>query len=145
MEYESSDLDIREAEELCNAFELADSIVYRNYINRLDTLDIVEIPGDLLQKEIGKDIRLIRVEKIVYDKDENNLQKLTNIYNMAYSLGINLVLVLDSDGTNVQLYIGICHGENNDILNLQIESLYHGFVGNFPGSLDELEKIKNKK
>ena len=45
MEYESSDLDIREAEELCNAFELADSIVYRNYINRLDTLDIVEIPG----------------------------------------------------------------------------------------------------
>ncbi len=142
MEYESSDLDIREAEELCNAFELADSIVYRNYINRLDTLDIVEIPGDLLQKEIGKDIRLIRVEKIVYDKDENNLQKLTNIYNMAYSLGINLVLVLDSDGTNVQLYIGICHGENNDILNLQIESLYHGFVGNFPGSLDELEKIK---
>ena len=139
--YTSSNLDIREAEELCNAFELADSIVYRNYINRIDSLDIVEASSDLIKKEIGSEIRLIKVEKLVYDKEENNLQKLTNVYNMAYSLGLNIVMILDSDGSEVKLYIGICQENNNNKLRLGIEALYHGLIGNFPGSLDTLPKI----
>lgn len=141
MEYASNNLDVREAEDLCNAFELADSIVYRNYINRIDTLDIVKVSPEFMKKEIGEEVRLIRVEKIVYDKDENNLQKMTNVYNMAYSLGLNVVLLIDSDGTKVQLYMGICQESDNNKLKLGIESLYHGFVGNFPGSLDDLSKI----
>lgn len=141
MEYASSNLDVREAEDLCNAFELAESIVYRNYINRIEMLNIVKTSSDFLQKEIGSEVRLIKVEKIVYDKDENNLQKLTNVYNMAYSLGLNVVLLLTSDGTKVQLYLGICQENDNSKLKLGIESLYHGFVGNFPGSLDELSKV----
>lgn len=140
MENTSNNLDIREAEELWSAFELADSIVYRDYINCLDTLDIIQMLSE--EKEIGKEVRLIKVEKIVYDKDENNLQKLTNVYNMAYSLGLNLVLILDSDGTKTQLYLGICQEDDPDKLKLGIESLYHGFLGNFPGSLDELEKVQ---
>ncbi len=141
MEYASNNLDIRDAEDLYNAFELADNIVYRSYINRIDTLNIVKVSSEFLQKEIGKEVRLIKVEKIIYDKKENNLQKLTNIYNMAYSLELNLVLILDSDGNKVQLYLGICQENDNNKLKLGIESLYHGFVGNFPGSLDELPKI----
>lgn len=141
MEYASSNLDVREAEDLCNAFELADSIVYRNYINNIEMLNIVKASSDFLKKEIGSEVRLIKVEKIVYDKDENNLQKLTNVYNMAYSLDLNVVLLLASDGTKVQLYLGICQENNNSKLKLGIESLYHGFVGNFPGSLDELSKV----
>ena len=141
MYYISSDLDVREAEELCNAFELADNIVYRNYVNRLDELRIIPPSKEFLKKEIGEEIRLFKIEKLVYDKDENNIQKLTNIYNMAYSLGLNIVMLLDSDGSEVKLYLGMCQETNKNKLRIGIESLYHGFSGNFPGSLPELNMI----
>lgn len=136
-----SRLDERKIQDLYNAFEMADNIVYRNYINNLSELDIVPVTGEFLTKKIGQDLRLIKVEKIVYDKDENVLQKLTNIYNMAYSLGVNLVMILDSDGSEVKLYIGICKEEDSSSLRLGIESLYNGFSGNFPGSMAILKDI----
>lgn len=144
MEYTSSDLDIRNAEELCNAFELADNIVFRSYINRLEELELIEPDKEFLSIEEGKYIRLLRIEKIVYDKAENNLQKLTNLYNMAYSQKQNVLLVINSDGKNVELMLGICDYESegsNSRLKIGIESLYNGMVGNFPGSLDKMENV----
>lgn len=141
MDDKSVNLDERKLQDLYNAFVVADNIVYRNYINNLSELDIVPVTEEILAKEVGKYLRLIKIEKIVYDKDENILQKLTNIYNMAYSLGVNLVMILDSDGSEVKFYIGICNEEDSSSLRFGIESLYNGFSGNFPGSMAPLNDI----
>lgn len=137
----SSGLDERKIQDLYNAFEVADNIVYRNYINNLTELDIVPVKERFMTKDIGKELRLLKIDRIIYDKEENTLQKLTNIYNMAYSLGVNLVMILDSDGSEVKLYIGICKEEDSSSLRLGIESLYNGFSGNFPGSMAPLNDI----
>lgn len=144
MEYTSSDLDVRSAEELCNAFELADNIVFRRYINRLEELKPIKPGEDFLKIEEGKYIRLLRIEKIIYDKSENNLQKLTNLYNMAYSQNHNILLIVNSDGKNVELLLGICDYESegsDSRLKIGIESIYNGMLGNFPGSLDKMENV----
>lgn len=140
MEYGNNNLDNRESQELYNAFELADNIVYRKYVNRLDEFEIEEMNQESASQMIGKNIRLLKIEKIIYDKDENNLQKLTNIYNMAYSQKLNLCMVLNSDGDKVELYIGICQENENDKLRIGINVLGNGFSGNFPGSMRKNEK-----
>lgn len=138
--------DVRSEEELINAFEMADNIVFKNYIGRLEKLDIVEPREELMKIEVGEKVRLLKVEKIIYDPTENNLQKLTNLYNMAYSQNLDLVLLINSDGKKIELLIGICDNRNEEQIESRlkngIESFYNCFVGNFPGSLGELEKLK---
>ena len=145
MEYGSSNLDKREEQDFINAFALADNIVMRSYINRIGELEVREPEEAFLKKEAGTELRMFRIDKIIYDADENNIQKLTNLYNMAYSQNLNLFMLLNSDGKEVELYLGICEEEKKSRLQLGIEALYNGFVGNFPGSLDKLERIQLEK
>ena len=136
MVYNSSDMDTRDAQDLINAFEMADNIVLKKYINRLQDMEI-EIPDEkFIEKEISKEIRMFRINKLVYDKDENNIQKLTNFYTMVSGLGANVFIFVDSDGDSVNYYMGVCNEESDSVLKFKIESLYGGLLGNFPGSLN---------
>ena len=141
MGYQGSDLDTRQTEELVNAFELAENIVFKDYINHLEEIEIVKPDEEFLNNVDSSEIRLFKVDKIIYDKDENNLQKLTNLYRMAYTQNINLCVLISSDGKEVSFYMGICQEKEDSMQRVKIESLYNGFIGNFPGSLNELTKV----
>lgn len=139
MEYS---LDIRDTNNLLSAFELADNIVQKNYISEIQKLEIEEPTKEFLNKKIGSGMRMFKIDKIVYDKNENNLQKLTNLYNMAYSQDLNVFLLLNSDGAKVQMYLGICEEYSQSRQKVGIETLYNGFMGNFPGSLDSFDEVR---
>ena len=126
-----SSLDNRDPKDLCRAIAQADNVVFHTYIDELEKLDIipvVQLPNDPQEK-----IALYKIDRIIYDKDENNLEKLSNLYNMAYAQNMNLFLLLDSDGRNINLYLGVHESDQGD-LNAKKDALEKGFVGNFPGS-----------
>ena len=138
-------LDVRNNNDLLSAFELADNIVQKNYISEIQKLDIEEPTKEFLKKKVGSGMRMFKIDKIIYDKNENNLQKLTNVYNMAHSQDLSIFLLLNSDGAEVQMYLGICEEDSPSKQKMGLETLYNGFMGNFPGSLDSFDKVKLEK
>ena len=138
-------LDVRDTNDLLSAFELADNIVQKNYISEIQKLDIEEPTKEFLKKKVGSGMRMFKIDKIIYDKNENNLQKLTNVYNMAHSQDLSIFLLLNSDGAEVQMYLGICEEDSPSRQKMGLETLFNGFMGNFPGSLDSFDKVKLEK
>lgn len=141
MGYQGSELDVRQQKELEGAFSLAENIVFKNYINHLKELEIVEPTSDFLENIDTSEMRIFKIDRMIYDKEENNLQKLTNVYRMAYAQNIDLCTLIHSDGTEVSFYMGICQEKENAMQRVKIETLYNGLVGNFPGSLGKFDEI----
>lgn len=126
--------------ELIKAFELADNIVTKNYLDKLQNLKPVRMPSELADK-IGKSARVFKIDKLVYDPDENNLQRLVTTYAAAAGFGSNIAMIIDSDGLKVDLYLGTCAAEQLNDVSARTNSLYKNFVGNFPGSLRRYETV----
>lgn len=147
---ESSSLDVRNFNEMDSAFILADNIVTKNYLSILEKGEVLPIPEGLDVLDVSQHTRLFRVKKIVYDRDENNLQKLINVYASMVGFDSNIVMIIDSDGREVKLYLGVTGALNTDSARISEEALYNNLKGNFPGSLggkidnDELENTELK-
>ena len=73
-------------DDLYAAFEAADNIVLKKYIEKLSDTPCIEMPEDLKSIEIGENVSLYRVVRVVYDKDENTQDKLTTVYSTIFSL-----------------------------------------------------------
>lgn len=127
-----SSLDNRNPQDLCRALAQADDVVFHTYIDGLKELKIID-PSFINADEY---IALYKINRIIYDKDENNLEKLGNLYHMAYAQNMNLFLLINSDGQKVDLYLGV-HEEDQSDLNAHKTALENGFKGNFPGSKGE--------
>lgn len=73
-------------EDLYAAFHAADNIVLKKYVTSLSEAPCIEMSDTLKQIEIGSDVTLYRVGRIVYDKNENIQDKLTTVYSTIFSL-----------------------------------------------------------
>lgn len=95
---------------------------------------------------VGTNINLAKLERIVYDKDENVLDKLTNVYNAtALYESATLAMILKSDENGIDIYLGTIAKRTDDIYapGKQIKALIENFEANFPGS--KLEKIDSRE
>ena len=142
MPKQKTEIDIREQGELINAFEQADFIVTKQYLSFLEELPVKELKDD--GYNVTKHSQCFKLGKMVYDKDENNIQKLTNVYAAMAALNTNIALIIQSDGCNVDFYIGICDEENSTNCNPKTEAFYNNIVGNFPGSVGLPFDVKTK-
>lgn len=136
-------LDVREMDELTEAFSLVDDIVSKKYIEDLENYDLVEADEALKMSLLEETASLFKVDKIVYDRNENNLQKLVNTYLSAIGFGSDLVMLINSDGDNVDLYLGTTGGANLPSSRANGKALRGNFIGNFPGSLEEDDIVDN--
>lgn len=138
-------------DDLYSAFEAADNIVLKKYIAKLSEAPCIEMPDDLKSIEIGENVSLYRVAKVVYDKNENTRDKLTTVYSTIFSLAnYGLSMLINGHKDNVELYMGVVSrnmiaqlSEENKIVRLQpVEKdlresgkvLRNAFIGNFPGT-----------
>ena len=141
IEKEQKSLDIRDMSELDKAFSLADSIVTKNYLAVIDQCQIIDTTSLVDEKPIFEGASLFKVKKIVYDRNENNLQKLINTYASTVGFNSNIVMVFNSDGKEVELYLGTTGAQNIDSARASAEALANNFAGNFPGSLSRYDEI----
>lgn len=147
---------LRDMDQIQETFQRVDHIVLRDYLKNLSSCAVVtlETPKVLVTEIVNgkrvnreRDIKasdrscFFRVAKLVYDSDENNIQKLTSVYSAAAAIRANIAMIILSDGMTAQLYLGICNEPDNNRITPKAQALYNNIVGNFPGSLDEFGKI----
>lgn len=138
-------------DDLYAAFEAADSIVLKKYVSRLSNAPCIEMPEDLQKIEIGENVSLYKVKKIIYDKNENTQDKLTTVYSTIFSLiNYGLVMLINGHKDCVDLFLGVVtrnmvahHVNEKKIDKLSVNEkalidsgkvLRNAFLGNFPGT-----------
>lgn len=126
--------------DLATAYTLADGMLNKKYLANLNQFDIVpfkESNAELAKEKVGDDVRMFQVDRIIYDKEENNQEKLLNVYSALHNCGGSVILMIQSDETQMNFYIGTRNtGAAADILN-------HALQGNFPGTNVELMRDGN--
>ena len=150
-------------DDLYAAFAAADNIVLKKYIAKLSDAPCIEMPKDLKTIEIGRNVYLYRVVKIVYDKNENTQDKLTTVYSTIFSLtNCGLSMLIIGHKNSVELYVGVISrnmkaqlSENNKVTKLFTidknldnsgKVLQNAFLGNFPGTeLTPVNLVTNEK
>lgn len=107
-------------------FSRADSLLTRNYLMNLPTAMVRSMPEDT------GEYRFFRVDRLAYDKDEDNQQKLLNVYQALHASNTTIAMLLDSTSSSVSLYLGVRRKELNTV-NLSSTTLVKAMQGNFPG------------
>lgn len=135
-------LDIRLKEDLYTAFENADSIVMKKYLGSLSAKPICNLPELLGKIPTSSNFQISRVAKIVYDKKENVLDKLTTAYNTIASYrNCAIVMLVCGNEAAAELYLGVCCRDinadgvcNSGLRGKQNATLKSAMIGNFPGT-----------
>ena len=115
------------------SFAQADSIIMRKYMPEICHYPIKAVSSEIQNTNINSVLRINKIEKIVYDTEENNLDKLLNVYNSVALCGGTIIHIILSDGEKVEYYLGTRSNDINEISICQ-SALWGTFEGNFPGS-----------
>lgn len=136
---ENSSLDVRKGQELEAALLEADSMIMKKYMNGISQYEIKELDSELTSLDLNSVFRLNKVEKLVFNAEENNLEKLMNVYNAVGLTRGSVVNIVVSDGRKVDYYIGTRASDINGVATCQ-DTLVSALSGNFPGSTVTLQK-----
>ena len=121
-------LQSRAEDQLNNALTMTDRFVSRHYLSGLSEQDIIPFDRSVINPN---GIRLFKIEKLIFDKDENVNDKLISVYSALQDVDSSAFMLLDADTEGVSFYIGVYSYRNasvaGDILKKSLE-------GNFPGS-----------
>ena len=141
-------------EDMQLAFQKADHVVMRQYLKFLNLMPVTQVRVPEVKGLVRKGNEWVeqnrplqasdqacffKIGKLVYDSEENNLQKLTNVYSAAAAINTNVGLILYSNGKSIEMYMGVCGEPDSNRVRPSAEALYQYLVGNFQGSLDSYE------
>lgn len=136
--------------ELNSSLDNASAIITKEYLDRLESYELV-VPSeediDINIVECGKFYKLTR---LVLDREENFLNKLTTIVNVASSINCSVVTMISSDMHKIDYYIGIVskNARGDKKINVKRRSAnaatFQGaLLGNLIGS--ELEEVSSNQ
>lgn len=128
-------LDIRKKEQLTQAFYSVEQIVSKNYLHNLQDYQIKQISKELANEKVSSITRLVKLDKYVINKQDNNLEKLGMVYSALSGGNSSLVYIIDSKDNQVDLYLGVVNYEG-DIGSLAASKklLLSSLKGQFPGT-----------
>ena len=110
-----------------NVVELFDQVVTKNYLERLPDAE-VEFPRQDFSAALSG-VRVDKITKIVYDRNEDNLAKLNAVFASLYSAGGTAFILLRNAKKVTEFYIGI----NSRNPSSSIAVFERAMAGNFPG------------
>ena len=79
----------------------ASEIITRDYLSRLETYEIKEPSAEDIDINIAECGKFYKLTKLVINREENFLDKLTTVVNVASSLNCSLATIIRSDGLKV--------------------------------------------
>lgn len=135
-------LDVRKQQDLLQAFENADTIINKNYLRILTELEVVRLPEELEKIDIISNSRFMKINKLVYNKNEDSLDKLVTILNASALAGASIATIICSKDNKVDYYMGVVNKDTNNDLPTQSDILKGTFEANFAGS--DVESLTNK-
>ena len=112
-----------------------DNLIHRNYLSFLDQATVVsERTRDGF--DFHKDCDCVQMDcvaRIVYDKNENTLAKLNNVYSSLVTAGQSVfVLIRRKENEEVEIYVG-ARGVDEESGRCGRETVEDAIRGNFPG------------
>lgn len=121
----------RDRQELDLAIRLTERMFYKEYLNDICELNV---PKDLEGK--NNRIRLLKLNKFIFNEDEDNIEKITNVLTAINALNATYGYAIHSDGVDISIYLLV---KTDDVTAIGKDTIYNGLIGNFPGI--ELENI----
>lgn len=116
--------------ELLSAYDAVDEVIEKGYLDNIEKYEIVPV-GDS-EIDIVESIRFYQITKIVFDDDEDILDKLTTVYNTVHSLGGDIAITIHSSKEKVEFFLGVKQQSADKITNIA-DGFRQSFDGNFPG------------
>ena len=114
---------------------LAESFIKKNYLDVMSTYKLNPMPRSIQEATIVKTVRLFKITSIVFNKDENSLDKLNNIYSALHCLNLSLVMMIKSTVVGgVDFYLGIRSEKGQEIDDSIANIFVKSFQSNFAGS-----------
>ena len=132
MDNQLSKLNPAQMKKLSGALVEADYVLMKKYQYDLPQYLVVPPPSSIQEWDVAKHTRIFKLERIAYDKNEDNLEKLSNVYNALFAVDSSVILLIDSDGENVDFYMGTKSQQEQDI-QIAFKTLEKALRGNFPG------------
>ena len=132
-EEKKSALDAGSLEDAGKALALADSVVYKTYLEKMCSMEVISCPGDIKALRLNDIVRFFKVERFVSEKNENNRDKLVSVFHAVASCGGSVLVLIHSDGQKVSYYFGTKE-RDHDRLEISVEILEKTLKGNFPGT-----------
>jgi hypothetical protein len=113
----------------------ASFFINKNHLIDLDKYEPYSLP-EICRKgfieikyEKSAEMLFLKINKLVYDRNEDINDKLTSVYAALYNFKSDLILIIDGKADGVDFYLGISHKETS----VAYDILEKGLMGNFPG------------
>ena len=139
------------------ALDNAASIITKNYLERLETYRIIEPSEEDKDIDITLCGKFFKLSKLVINKEENFLDKLTTIVNVVSAIDCTLATIIKSNGYSIDYYFGIISKNYrkdtaNDVKRRTADAAaFQGaLTGNLTGSdlqevpSDEVQRFRNE-
>lgn len=132
------------------AFDLVDDIVLKKYITKLDEMEIVPINNDILKNNISDNVRLFKINEMVYEQDEYATYKFASVFNAVAATKSSLFIIINSNGEKTDFYMGIRSANSENSTKTCYDTLENSIKGQFPGIkttnlfYEEMESLLNK-
>ncbi|MBR3923956.1 MAG: hypothetical protein IKJ45_12635, partial [Kiritimatiellae bacterium] len=107
--------------------QLFDQVITKNYLESLPDAEVESSAAGYGSALAG--VRVDKITKIVYDKDEDSLSKLNAVFAALYSAQSAAFILLRNTGKRTEFYIGI----NSSNPGGAISVFERAMAGNFPG------------
>lgn len=111
---------------------LSDLYLHKNYLQYLDKMPIVPVTEEIEGIKQGTNLRMIRIDGILHDKNENLSEKLKSLFGAVEAFEAGVMLVLQAKGERTEIYIGIC-GKDMDTVNPAFNTFIRSLKGILPG------------
>lgn len=136
--------DLRNSSALEVAYANASSVLKREYLNSLTKYPVVPLSKEMpTDRDTWDYTRLYKITKLVYNKDESFLEKLTTIARAASIGNVSLVTIISSDGVNVSLLLGTVNKSyKKTMTNTTGDILKNSLSGSFCGL--DIEKLRDE-
>lgn len=93
--------------------EMVDDIVLKKYLSHLNEYPVVSMKENTMIIDIDQDIRLFKIDEMVYEKDGFSSDKFATLFSTFSNKKHSFFLLLDSDGKDLDIYFGVnTNGDN---------------------------------
>lgn len=136
------------ANALTASLDNAVSIITKNYLDKLEVYDLIKPSEEDTDIDISSCGKFFKLSKLVLNKEENFLNKLTTIVNVASAIDCSLATIIRSDGYHIDYYFGILSknfrmDKSDDVKRREadVTAFKGALTGNLIGS--DLEEISS--
>lgn len=115
------------------ALQTVDDIVLKNYLGKLEDMEIVPLPNEVLSQNSLSKISLFKINEMVYEKDEYATNKFASVFNALSCLKCGVFIIMDSDGKKTDFYMGVNIADSTKDIDTLDKTLKNALLGQFPG------------